>query len=470
MKELRRNMRVIGALLIGLFLMFGAYFSYSVYFYGGRWFANAYNPRISSQKQNVIAGSVTDRDGVILATTGEDGERQYASSATLRRAVSHVLGDNNGHVANGVETFHAQYLLGFQAGFWDRLVQAMSGESRRGDNLRLTLSSKLNVYIADAFPKGKNGAVVVLNYRTGEVLGMVSQPDFDPLAIDTYIQSEEDNGELVNRATQGRYPPGSTFKIITQSSGYLNIANLSAQIFNCIGELPVERTVVTDAGNARHGEQSISVAFANSCNNAFAALALELGYDQLGKTAKAFGFNDNPLFRDLVVYNPSYPTDERSQDDLAWSGIGQGRVLTTPLHMAMIAGAVANEGVMMEPRLLAEVTGPTGQTRSLAGAKSYRTALDAFTALKVKEDMISVVSSGTGTRSRVGGYRIGGKTGSAEASDDKEVETHAWHVGFVDDEAHPYAIAVIVEYGGSGGQVAAPLAGSILQKAIELGL
>lgn len=470
MKELRRNMRVVGSVLILLFLLMAVYFCYSVYFYGGRWFANPYNPRISSQKQDVVAGKVTDRDGVVLAYTNDNGERNYAASASLRRAVSHVVGDSNGQVANGVETFHAQYLLGFKTGFVDRLMGALSGEEHKGDDIQLTLSSKLNAYISEQFPSGKKGAVVVLNYKTGDILAMVSKPDFDPLTISTDTSSEEDDGQLLNRATQGRYPPGSTFKVITMSCGYQNLTDMLTRKYYCTGALQVVNSIVTDAGLAQHGEQTMERAFANSCNNTFAALTLELGYDSMGKTAAAFGFNDNPLFQDLVVYNPSYPTDNKGDDDLAWSGVGQGRVLTTPLHMAMIAGSVANGGTMMEPRLLRQVTGSKGQVRSLSGPKVYRTALDEYTAYRLKEDMVTVVTSGTGTRARISGLRVGGKTGSAEASDDKTLDTHAWHVGFIDDDRYPLAIAVLVEYGGSGGQVAAPLAAKILKQAVDLGL
>ncbi len=180
MKELRRNMRLITAMLMSLFIAFGAYFCYSVYFYGGRWFANPYNPRLSSQKEVVRAGSVKDRDGTVLASTDNDGDRNYSSNGDVRRSVSHVIGDSGGNVANGVETFHAQYLLGFKANLVERLVQVFQGGERQGDDIQLTLSSKLNSYISQQFPRDKNGAVVILNYRTGDIYAMVSQPDFDP--------------------------------------------------------------------------------------------------------------------------------------------------------------------------------------------------------------------------------------------------------------------------------------------------
>ena len=469
MKELRRNMRMLAALLLSLFLLFGAYFCYSVYFFGGRWFANSYNTRIMSQKQLVRAGTVTDREGTVLAHTDSEGVRHYASNRDMRRAVSHVIGDNEGKVSKGVETFHAQYLLGFKSNVLERMVQALQGGERHGDDIQLTLSAKLNSYVSANFPRGKAGAVVILNYRTGDVYAMVSKPDFDPNNISAAMEDEA-AGALINRATQGLYPPGSTFKIVTMASALQTIPGVQDRTFLCTGVLPVEYTVVTDAGNNEHGTQTMKQAFANSCNTAFAALTLELGYDQLAQTATAFGVGDNFLFRDLVVENSSYPTDRRSNDDLAWSGIGQGRVLMTPLHMALVAGCVANDGVMMEPRLLSRVVGPQGQRRMLAGAKEYRRAITPEVALVLQQDMRAAVTNGTASRARISGLRVAGKTGSAEASDNKEILPHAWYVGYIENAEHPLAIAIVVENGGSGGQVAAPLAARFLTQAVSLGL
>ncbi len=468
MKEIRRNIRMLAALLLCLFIGFGVYFSYSVYFFGGRWFANPYNPRLSSQKQVVRTGSVTDREGTLLAYTDDAGARHYAQSGDTRRAVSHVIGDNGGNVANGVETFHAQYLLGFKANIAERIVQLFQGGERRGDDIQLTLSAQLNTYISEGFPKGQSGAVVILNYRTGDIYAMVSKPDFDPVGIEAAKQAE--GSPLLNRATQGRYPPGSTFKIVTLAAVLNNLPDAQARQYECTGRLQVEKSVVTDAGNNVHGVMSLQDAFAKSCNVTFAGLTRELGYKKMSDEAQEFGVGDNFLFRDMVVYNSEYPADNLSEDDLAWSGIGQGRVLVTPLHMAMTAASVANGGVMMEPRLILRVTGPQGQRRLLTGAKVYRRAMSPEVAAILYEDMISVVQTGTGGGARMSGLRVGGKTGSAEAVNDKTIQPHAWYVGFVDDPQHPLAIAVIVERSGSGGQVAAPLAKKFLTKAISLGL
>lgn len=468
MKKLRHNIRLLGMLVASLFLGLVVYFSYSVYFYGGRWFANAYNPRLYDQKQQIIAGDILDRTGTVLATTTAEG-RSYPQDSAARRAVSHVVGDSGGIVANGAETFMASYLLGYNAGVIERVQQLFSSDTPRGDDVRLSVDQALCVYAADQINGYEGGAVVVLNYRTGELLCMTSYPDFDPRYINETLYSETDNGAFVNRATQGLYPPGSTFKIVTLASTLENIPEAVDQEYHCVGTLLVDQTTITEASNQVHGEVNLKQAFAYSCNTRFASLSLELGYSRLARTASSFGFGDNFLFRDLVVENSQYPATGSNRDEQAWSGVGQGRVLTTPLHMALIAGAVANDGVIMEPRLMLAATSPQGTARSVTPMRTYKRAMTAEVAAVIKEYMIACVNGGTGTRARVDGYTVAGKTGSAEVSDDKSIPTHAWFVGFIDNQEHPLAIAVLVEQGGSGGTVAASIAGRVLQKALQLG-
>ena len=461
-------MHMLVMLVLAVFALMIAYFCYSVYFYGGRWVANPHNPRISSQKQEVIMGSVTDRDGTVLAWTDETGARRYHSSRATRMAVSQVVGDSGGKASTGVDTFHAQYMLGFKSSVVERVSDALKGEPQRGDDLQLTISERLSRYISEQFPQGKRGAVVVMNYQTNEVLAMVSMPQFDPMNLDAALVDEE-AGALINRATQGLYPPGSTFKIVTMASALENLPDLENFAFNCTGYYPVGNYSVTEKEG--HGMQSLSDAFAHSCNTTFAALSQELGYKMLGDTAEKLGFNENFMFGDMIVYNSSYPIDDLSPEDLAWSSIGQGRVLATPMHMALIASAIASGGTMHEPHLVRRITTPQGGMRALPGSFEGVRVMEARTAQRLEKEMIRVVKSGTGTRAALGnGYVVAGKTGSAEASNDKSIESHAWFVGYITNDNAPYAISVVVENGGSGGGVAAPLARKTLQKAINLGL
>ena len=198
-----------------------------------------------------------------------------------------------------------------------------------------------------------------------------------------------------------------------------------------------------------------------SCNNTFAQLALTLGDEKLRKTAENFGFNDNFLFRDLVVENSNYPTKNRNSFEIAWSGAGQSQVAATPLHMCMVSAAIANDGVMMEPRLLSRVQSPSGVVRLRYTSKAYRTACSREIAQTLETYMKDVVKSGTGTRARVDGLSIAGKTGSAEGNVDGHDVTHAWFTGYIDDARYPYAVCVFVENGGTGGSVAAPVAAEV---------
>ena len=306
---------------------------------------------------------------------------------------------------------------------------------------------------------------------TGRILALQAYPDFDPNTVEAQWDTlkEDADSPLVNRATQGLYPPGSTFKIVTLASALENLPDLNDFAFDCTGYYPVGNYSVTD-GSA-HGVQSLSDAFAHSCNTTFAALSQDLGYEMLGNTAEEMGFNENFMFSDLIVYNSSYPIDDLSAEDLAWSAIGQGRVLATPLHMALIASTIANRGVMNEPRLIAQVTTAQGGNRALLSHAGGRRVLGEDVAARLEKEMIRVVKSGTGKRAALdNGYTVAGKTGSAEASNDKSIESHAWFVGYITNDNAPYAVCVLVENGGSGGGVAAPLARKTLQKAIHLGL
>jgi len=469
MRGLRRNIRLLALILSVMFGALAVYFVYSVSFYGGRWFASAYNPRLAAQKQRVVAGDLADRTGTLLARTATDGARTYPPTVSVRQAVSHVVGDNGGVVANGAETFLAEYLLGFKSSALERVYALFTDGPSRGDDVRLTIDADLCEYAAKQLRGKHGGAIVVLNYKTGEILCSTSYPDFDPRDINATMNSGRDNGAFVNRATQGQYPPGSAFKIVTTASALENMPEMLGRTFHCTGQMVVQHSTITEAAQQVHGTLSIKKAFANSCNTAYGALALELGYAKLARTSSAFGFGDNFLFKEIVVYNSQYPTNNQNRDDLAWSGVGQGRVLTTPLHMALIAGAIANDGVMMEPKLMLSATTTQGTSRSLSPIRAHKRVASSEVAGEIKEYMIECVRSGTGTGARIRNLTVAGKTGSAEHSDDKSIPTHAWFVGFIDSDKHPLAIAVVVERGGSGGGVAAPIAQKVLARAVEKG-
>lgn len=467
MKQLRIRFRVLTLVIIGLLAVAGVYGVYSVSTYGSRWFSSSKNTRYQSAKRTVIKGDIVDRKGVVLATTDEDGNRVYQSNIKSRSAVVHLIGDEDGNIANGVDSFQANYLLGFETSLSERVTALLKGETRRGDNVMLTVDSKLCTEIVAAFQsgsktEGKSGAVVVMNYKTGEVMALVSLPVFDPANVTDQVRSNPQH-PFWNRALQSTLPPGSTFKIVTAASALNNLPDATTRIFECTGATKVLDQVIHDYGKAQHGDVTLERAFTVSCNNAFAQCALILGDTALRKTAESFGFNDNFLFRDFVVENSTYPTSNRNAVEIAWSGAGQSQVAATPLHMCMVAAAVANGGVMMEPRLLAKVQSPTGVTRLRYTSKQYAKVCDAATAKTIDGYMKKVVQSGTGTAAGVNGLTIAGKTGSAESAIDGKDVTHAWFVGYIADDSLPYACCVLVEAGDSGGSVAAPIAARVFK-------
>ena len=469
MKQQRLRFKLLALFLFALFGLLAAYGGYSVVTKGSRWFSSRWNSRVVAQKENVTAGDILDRNGVLLAHT-ENGERQYQENVDDRKAVVHLLGDTQGQVSNGVESFQAAYLYGFNTPVWELAGTLLSGRERRGDTLRLTVDSRLCAAIVQAYAArentaGKNGAAVVMNYRTGEVLALVSLPVFDPLAVTE--ETRRDPGKpFWNRATQSVYPPGSTFKIVTTAASLTYLPDQIGDILmNCQGGLDVDGQAIRDWGGSQHGKVTLPKAFRVSCNNAFALLALNLGDEKLRTAAERFGFNDNFLFRDLVVENSSYPAgSSRSRFELACTGFGQSVLTATPVHLCMIAGGIANGGVMMEPRLLKEVSGPEGAGRLKFSAAEYRRALSADDAAYIGGLMKDAVQHGTGTGARVPGLSVCGKTGSAESSLNGEAVTHGWFIGYCEEETCPFAVAVLVENvdaGEGGGSTAAPLAAEI---------
>ncbi|MBE5803263.1 MAG: penicillin-binding protein 2 [Clostridiales bacterium] len=467
MKQQRYLFKILALIMFGLFLLLAVYGGYSISTYGNRWFSFSRNPRVRAQKQTVIAGDILDRNGIVLATT-VDGQRVYQQNEESRRAVVHLLGDSQGQVSNGVETFQTSYLYGFQTPLGERVSTLLAGETRRGDNVTLTIDSQLCTEIVRFFDRhsltrGKRGAAVVMNYKTGELIASISLPNFDPMNI-TEATKADAGQPFWNRATQSVYPPGSSFKIITTVSALDNIPSVTGQEIACTGGLTVMNQTIHDYGGAIHEKLTLREAFKKSCNNVYAYIAQTLGDEKLRKTAESFGFNDNFLFRDLVVENSTYPTTNRNEFEIATTGIGQSALTATPMHMCMVAAAIANDGVMMEPRLLMNVQSAAGSTRATFQSKVYRTALSAENAATLQSYMRDVVKSGTGTSAAVPGLAICGKTGSAESSLSGSAMTYGWFIGYIENDDLPYAVSVLVESiedGEGGGSTAAPIAADI---------
>lgn len=465
MKELRRNMRAVGVALLALFIGAGVWLGATAYTQGDTWASNVYNPRLARTASE--RGDITDRTGGLLASTNSEGQRAYLTNEDARRALSQTVGDTAGMSGTGVESFFSSTLLDLSTSLPDRLSEVFNNAPHVGSSIQLTVDARLQTGIAQMFPKQYNGAVCVMNYKTGEILAMVSMPNYDPYGAGNSEEGVTDTAYL-NRCLQGLYTPGSVFKIVTLASALDYDPSVAKQAFTCSGTWEYEGgSIVCMSGRTAHGDIDLKKAFTKSCNVTFGKLAYQLGLNRLRATAETFGFNENFKFGDFAVYNSSFPEDVRNMNGLVWAGIGQGEVLVTPLHMAMISGAVANDGVMMRPYLVKEIRTSLGQTTRKGAPAPYRQIMRADTAQTIARYMYETVESGTASRAAIRGYTVCGKTGSAETSDNKEKATDAWYSGFVFDDQHPYAISVVIEQGGSGSQLASELAAKALKLAIE---
>ena len=462
MKELRRNMRLVGALVVIAFVALSGWFALTVFEQGSIWASSSRNTRLrATQTQR---GDIVDRDGVVLASTSADGARNYLNNERARRALAATVGDDAGMSGTGVESYYSAQLLDISDSLPDRLAALFQGAERKGSTVELTIDARLTAAVAAAFPSGYRGAVCITNWSTGEVLAMVSLPTYDP--SNPLSQDVEDTAYM-NRCLQGLYTPGSVFKIVTLAAALEHDAGVSGQSFSCAGKWEYEGGSIVCAGHTAHGTISLQTAFARSCNVTFGKLAYQLGLDRLRETAEALGFNENFSLGDFTLYASRFPTQMGNYSDLVWSGIGQGTVLVTPMHMAMITAAVANDGAMIRPWLVRRISTETGIITRSGGAKGYRQVISADTARWIADAMQRAVEGGTAVRSKIEGCTVCGKTGSAETSDDKTVETNAWFTGFIRDAAHPYAVSVVIERGGAGGHLATELGAQALRAAIE---
>lgn len=387
-------------------------------------------------------GTLMDRNDVVLAQAG-DGVYAYAADSAVRKACFHVVGDYGGNIGTGALNQFAPQLAGYD------IFNGTASLNSGGGKVRLTIDSSLNVTAYNALA-GRRGCVLVSNYKTGEILCMVSNPSYDPnTTVD--LTSSAYNGVFLNRCLSSTYVPGSVYKIVTLAAAIDKIPDLYQRSFWCEGSVKVGGDVVKCTGT--HGTQTIEQAFANSCNCAFSELAQTLGPDVLSEYAEKLGITEPQSLSGIDTAAGSFEKAALGTSNLSWSGIGQYKDLASPYAMLRVVSAVANGGELKEPVLL---LGTKGKTVKL---------LEESTAGTISEYMSYNVAAAYG-QWNFPNLSICAKTGTAEVGDGT---SHAWFVGFLNDEAHPYAFTVMLENAGGGLANAGPVANTVLQAAVAAG-
>ena len=396
------------------------------------WAAQSYNPYMVSGQGLANAGDILDRNGVVLATS-EDGERIYNENASTRKALLHTVGDGSYNIATAVETAYRDRISGHSKIFGYGLPESLKGEN----NLQITLDSDVCTEVYEAFG-GKNGACFVYNYKTGEVLCMVSAPTYDPMNIPEILE----DGSYLNNCISSTYTPGSIFKIVTAAAGFDYVDGYEDMAFTCEGVKEIGNYEVTCL--EEHGTLNLHNAFAYSCNIAFGDSALFAGRENLQKTAEAMGINRS--FRIGEVYTAKGNFDIKDADDIstAWSGIGQYTDTVNPAQMAIMCGAIAQGGETRLPHYVkGENSGKSGKLMSSEVAENLH-------------DLMRYTISDYYGDSMFEGLTVCAKTGTAEVGEG--IEPNAWMIGYSTDEDCPLAFAVVVEEGGYGFYSAGPIA------------
>lgn len=422
-----------------------------------------YNTRQDTFADRVVRGSILDKDGNVLAETQVAEDKSETRVYPDGDLFAHVVGFADKGKA-GLESVENFSLLTSNAFFIERLVKEFKGEKNIGDNIITTLDSNLQQAAYDALGDNK-GAVVVMEASTGKILSMVSKPTFDPNTVSTdwdYLNSEESGSVLLNRATQGSYAPGSTFKIITTLEFMRQNPEFSSYAYDCNGEITQDGTTIHCFDGTAHGSEDLLSSFANSCNTSFANIGLQLNKTSYANTAKQLLFNQK-LPCPLLFTKSSFVIDKNSNSaEMMMTAMGQGETSVSPYHMALITAAIANGGKLMTPYLVDSVTNYSGTQVSKTMPKAYGTLMTASEASQLSIYMQAVVNQGTATALSGESYSVAGKTGTAEYSSDKE-KSHSWFVGFSNVENPELVISVIVE--GSDGNVGAkavPIAKAVL--------
>lgn len=442
------------ALLLVLVLIGGLVFFVGEYFLeADDWINAAGSPHVYNGG-NIGCGTVLDREGELLLDISD--ERIYPDSLDLRMSVIHWLGDREGNISAPALPNYSDALSGFD------LFNGIYSFSGTGGEAVLTLSAQAQIAAMEALD-GFKGTVAVYNYKTGEILCAVSAPSFDPDDVPDILgdHSGEYEGAYLNRFTQVSYVPGSIFKILTTAAALESISGIEDRIFACEGILYVDGNEVTCG--REHGEQTLAEAMANSCNCAYAQIALELGADTLEEYVDQFELTKSIQFDGITTEEGYFDLENATDPEIAWSAIGQHHDAVNPCRFLTFMGMIAGGGSAAEPYLVEEVSAGGSRTYS---AKTHTTGrlMTSVTAEKLQDLMRNNVIDSYGDEN-FPGLTVCAKSGTAELG---EGQDNAMFAGFLLDKEYPLAFFAAVEEGGYGRYTCVPIISQVLEVCKEV--
>lgn len=464
-KKWNSQVMVVTYLFVTVFLCMMGYTCHYAITHQQELINNSYNGRQELLISQNTRGTIYAAGGQILAETQTDENGKETRVYPYENLFAHVVGyASNGKF--GIESLSNYYLINSNAKLADKVASDVAGNKYPGDSVITTLDVGVQEVAYQSLGIYK-GAIIVSEPSTGKIIAMVSKPDFNPNEIDVIweeLLADKESTVLLNRATQGLYPPGSTFKIVTALE-YIreNSDTYSQYTYQCGGSFTAGQDTINCYHGTVHGYEDFTKSFAKSCNSSFANIGMQLDRTRFGNTLNSLLFNKElPV---AFAYNKSKLVidDTTSDSDIIQASIGQGTTQITPLHLNMITCAVANKGVLMKPYLVDHVENNEGNIIKQFNPDTYRKLMSEEEAAALNNLMQEVVTSGTGTKLSGLPYTAAGKTGSAEYSSVK-TDSHAWFTGFAPVENPEVCVTIIIEGAGSGGDYAVPIAKRIFNE------
>ncbi len=453
---MRSNIKKVFWFYFLLFLILIIYLLYFTFFESKNVIGNPYNPRVkASQNTNVKRGSILDKNLNILAETKEN--RTYIYDNIFAHTVGFI--DSGGY---GIEAKYNFELQNLNNDLLQRLGHTINSDKNlQANSLVLTLDKDLQKYCYDKL-NGKTGAIIVMDSTTGKILSMVSSPSFNPNNVskqwDTLINDNESNS-LINRATQGLYPPASVFKIITAVTFIENYSDWENYTYTCKGYETFGDAKIDCFDKKAHGELNLEKALTVSCNSFFANLSNIITPKQISNVANNALFNNSLGFP--LEYNKSSfnLNNDASIDEIIQTYIGQGKTLVTPLHIALIGCGIANNGIIMTPYIVDSIIDYKSNEINKNIPKKLTTAFSTKTAQTIKNMLEKVVTEGTGKKAQVKDISISAKTGTAQVDGQKD---HTWFLGIAPTENPNIVVSMIFENSGSHSDIV-KIAGDIIE-------
>ena len=426
--------------------------------------------RIAQQQR----GAILTSDNVVLAQSVLQSDGTYKRVYPQGTLASHAVGySSQRYGSTGVENSMGTTLVGQE--HFETIgdaIRSYAGEKPQGNDVVMTLDSQIQ-QAAESAIAGQKGACVVLDTSTGAVLAEASSPTYNNNDVESVMKNGASDGDLVNRATQTLYAPGSTFKIVTLA-GALDTGTVKADtVYSSPSSISIGNANITNYHNHAYGNTTVEEATALSSNTAFAQIADDLGADALVSYAKKFGFNNSSLALDFSLATSLMPDPaEMTKWETAWAGVGQpvgehqspAGPQATVMQMAVCMSAIANKGVAVRPYIIQKVVSASGATTYQTQSQILGQVISEKTAQTEREILSTVVSSGTGTQAQVEGADVIGKTGTAETG---KANSDAWFVGTAQANGKSVTVAIIIEQGDSGGDTAAPKASSVFYTALS---